>query len=248
MKERGNREAIIVATKVASPMGNRPNDAGLSRHHIMAGVEASLRRLQTDYIDLYQAHSDDKDTPLEETLRAFDDLVKQGKVRYLGASNYSGWRLAKSLWVSDKSNLNRFECLQPVYNLVSRAEYERELEPLCVEENVGVITYSSLASGFLSGKYGKNKEKPGSPRAVAVERRYMHAKGFTVLEAVEKVAEQYNATPSQVAIAWILMRPSVTAPIASTTSVEQTKELVGSLDLKLSPETIAELDKASAWS
>jgi aryl-alcohol dehydrogenase-like predicted oxidoreductase len=248
LKERKNRDDVIIATKVASRMGQRPNDAGLSRRHIIDGVDASLRRLQTDYIDLYQAHWDDKETPLEETMRAFDDLVKSGKVRYIGASNYSAWRLTKALWTSDKYNLNRFECLQPVYNLVKRDEYERELEPLCLSEGVGVITYSSLASGFLSGKYGKNKEKPGTPRAQAVERRYMHAKGFEVLEAVEKVAEQYSATPSQVAIAWILARPSITAPIASTTGIEQTKELIGSLDLKLSAETIAELDKASMWS
>ena len=152
MTARKNRHAVVMASKVMGPMGDGPNDSGLSRQHIMEGVEASLRRLQTDYLDLYQAHWDDRDTPLEETLRAFDDLVRQGKVRYLGASNYVAWRLTRALWESDKRDFARYESLQPKYNLVFRDEYERELEPLCLEQGVGVIPYSSLGSGFLSGK------------------------------------------------------------------------------------------------
>jgi len=153
MAARKNRRAVVMATKVMGPMGSGPNDSGLSRQHIMEGVEASLRRLQTDYLDLYQAHWDDRDTPLDETLRAFDDLVRQGKVRYIGASNYVAWRLTRALWESDKRGYARFESIQPKYNLVFRDEYERELEPLCLEQNIAVIPYSSLASGFLSGKY-----------------------------------------------------------------------------------------------
>ena len=165
---RKHRASVLIATKVCGPMGPGPNDAGLSRTHIMEGVEASLRRLQTDYIDVYQAHWDDKETPLEETLRAFDDLVGQGKVRYIGASNYPAWRLTRALWESQRHGYARYECLQPKYNLVIRDEYERELEPLCLEQGLGVIPYSSLASGFLSGKYRAGetlpKTRPGRRR------------------------------------------------------------------------------------
>ena len=218
MKARGNRHQVVIATKVMGPMGPGPNDTGLSRHHIMDGVEASLRRLQTDYIDLYQAHWDDRETPLAETLRAFDDLVRQGKVRYVGASNYHAWRLTRALWESDRHGYARYETIQPKYNLVMRDEYERELEPLCLEQEIGVITYSSLGSGFLSGKYRAGRALPATPRAAGVEKQYMNARGFAVLSAVDKVAEAVGATPSQVALAWIVHRPGITAPIVSATS------------------------------
>lgn len=247
MRERGNRARIVVATKVGNPMGDGPNDRGVSRARIMDSVEQSLRRLQTDYIDLYQAHIDDRDTPLEETLRAFDDLIRQGKVRYIGASNYSAWRLATALWTSDKHGYARYETLQPRYNLAAREEYERELEPLCQEQGIGVITYSSLASGFLSGKYRAGQPLPSSARAQGVQRGYMNERGFAILDAVERVAREQGATPGQVALAWILARPAITAPIASTTSVEQTRELLGAADVRLSAETLAILDAASAW-
>lgn len=247
MRERGNRARIVVATKVGNPMGDGPNDRGVSRARIMDSVEQSLRRLQTDYIDLYQAHIDDRDTPLEETLRAFDDLIRQGKVRYIGASNYSAWRLATALWTSDKHGYARYETLQPRYNLAAREEYERELEPLCQEQGIGVITYSSLASGFLSGKYRAGQPLPSSARAQGVQRGYMNERGFAILDAVERVAREHGATPGQVALAWILARPAITAPIASTTSVEQTRELLGAADVRLSAETLAILDAASAW-
>src|SRR5919198_3576943 len=162
MAARGNRQAIVMATKVCGPMGPGPNDAGLSRQHIMQGVEASLKRLQTDYIDLYQAHWDDRDTPLDETLRAFDDLVRQGKVRYVGASNYVAYRLTRALWESDVRGFVRYESIQPKYNLVFRDEYERALEPLCLEQQIGVIPYSTLASGFLSGKYRRGEALPST--------------------------------------------------------------------------------------
>ncbi len=247
MRERGNRGHVIIATKVESPMGDDPNERGLSRQHIMAGVEASLRRLQTDYIDLYQAHNDDPGTPLEETLRAFDDLVRQGKVRYVGASNYRAWRLTRALWVSDKNGLERYESLQPFYNLVSRADYERELEALCLDQQIGVIPYSSLASGFLTGKYRAGQPLPASKRAGGVQQRYMNERGFAVLQAVVDVARDRNATPAQVALAWLMARPGITAPIASATSVEQTRELLGATEVRLDSEDIARLDAASAW-
>jgi aryl-alcohol dehydrogenase-like predicted oxidoreductase len=247
MAARRNRSAVVVATKVCGPMGPGPNDTGLSRQHIMQGVEESLRRLQTDYIDLYQAHWDDRETPLEETLRAFDDLVGQGKVRYLGASNYVAFRLTRALWESERHGYARYECLQPKYNLVFRDEYERELEPLCLEQQVGVIPYSSLASGFLSGKYRRGESLPTTARAAGVQKTYMTERGFTVLAAVGKVAAGLGVTPSQVAIAWLAGRPGITAPIASATSVTQLKELLAGVELQLDADARKALDQASSW-
>ena len=247
MAARRNRHAVIMATKVCGPMGPGPNDAGLSRLHIVQAVEASLMRLKTDYIDLYQAHWDDKDTPLEETLRAFDDLVRQGKVRYIGSSNHVAWRLTRALWESDRKGYVRYECLQPKYNLVIRDEYERELEPLCLEQGLGVIPYSSLASGFLSGKYHRGGDLPPTARAAGVQKTYMNERGFAVLAAVEKVAAGVGANPAQVALSWLVHRPGITAPIASATSVAQLKEIVGAVELKLDAEATATLDQASAW-
>ena len=247
MAARGNRPAVVIATKVMGPMGPGANDTGLSRQHIMQGVEASLRRLRTDYIDLYQAHWDDRETPLEETLRAFDDLVRQGKVRYIGASNYVAWRLTRGLWESDRRGYVRYESLQPKYNLVFRDEYERELEPLCLEQGVAVIPYSSLGSGFLSGKYRRGADLPATARAAGVQKTYMTDRGFAVLEAVEKVAAGAGATPAQVALSWLAHRPGITAPIASATSVKQLEELLGGVELRLDAEATAALDRASAW-
>jgi len=247
MAARKNRHAALIATKVMGPMGPGANDTGLSRQHIVDGVEDSLRRLQTDYIDLYQAHWDDRETPLEETLRAFDDLVSQGKVRYIGASNYHAWRLTRALWESDKRGYVRYESIQPKYNLLARDEYERELEPLCVEQGIGVIPYSSLASGFLSGKYRAGAELPKTARAAGIQKSHMNDRGFAILAAVEKVAEKVGATPAQVAISWLAHRPSITAPIASATSVPQLKELLGGIELRLDAEATTTLDDASAW-
>jgi len=247
MATRGNRQELVIATKCGSSMGEGPQQRGLSRRHIMAAAEDSLRRLQTDYIDLYQAHQDDADTPLDETMRAFDDLVQQGKALYIGASNYRSYRLTRALWQSDRGNYARFETVQPFYNLAGREEYERELEPLCRELEIGVIPYSALASGFLSGKYRAGQAMPGSARAGGVQKRYMNERGFAVLAAVDKVAADSGATPAQVALAWLLARPGITAPIVSATTVEQTRELLGAADLQLSAEAIAALDAASAW-
>ncbi len=246
MSTRGNRDRVIMVTKIGSQMGTAPDAKGLSRRYIMEEVEASLKRLQTDYIDVYLAHRDDQETPLEETLAAFNDLVRQGKVRSIGASNYSAARLSQALQISTQHDYARYESVQPPYNLVNREVYERDLEPLCREQGLGVITYSSLASGFLTGKYRSGKDMPSSPRAKGVRERYMNDKGFRVLDQLDRVAKAHNATLSQVALAWILARPGITAPIASATSVEQVRELLGAVTLKLTEEEMTSLDKVSA--
>jgi aryl-alcohol dehydrogenase-like predicted oxidoreductase len=246
-RARGIRHTVVIATKVMGPMGPGANDTGLSRAHIMNAVEASLRRLQTDHIDLYQAHWDDPHTRLDETLRAFDDLVRQGKVRYIGASNYHAWRLTRALWESDRRGYARYESIQPKYNLVFRDEYERELEPLCLEQEVGVITYSSLGSGFLSGKYRRDDSLPDTARAAGVQKNYMNDRGFRVLAALEDAAEKAGATPSQLALAWIIHRRGITSAIASATSVSQLRELLGAVELQLDETTLAALEAASAW-
>lgn len=248
MKARNNRECIILATKVGSQMDNNPEMRGLSRRYILSEVEASLKRLQTDYIDLYQTHRDDQNTPLDETLSALTELVQQGKVRYIGASNYSATRLRKALQISQLHGFARFESVQPPYNLVNRGEYEGSLEELCLEQDIGVITYSSLASGFLTGKYRPSLPLPSSPRAKRIRERYMNQNGFSVLEQIDYIAEASHAADAQVALAWIMARPGITSAIASATSVDQVQELLGSVSLKLSKEQMAALDTASAWS
>ena len=247
MKARNNRERIILATKVGSQMDNNPEMRGLSRRYILSEVDASLKRLQTDYIDLYQTHRDDQNTPLDETLSALTELVQQGKVRYIGASNYSATRLRKALQISQLHGFARFESVQPPYNLVNRGEYEGSLEELCLEQDIGVITYSSLASGFLTGKYRPGQPLPSSPRATGIQERYMNARGFAILEAVDRVAARLGARPAQVALAWILARPGITAAIASATTVAQVYELLRAAELHLDPGTVTELDRASAW-
>lgn len=246
MSTRKNRAQVIIATKLGSTMSTAPNMQGLSRRYMMEEVEASLKRLQTDYIDLYQAHRDDPHTPLDETMSAFDDLVRQGKVHYVGASNYSAARLREALQVSAQHGYVRYESLQPPYNLVNRADYERDLEPLCLEQGLGVITYSSLASGFLTGKYRAGKELPSSPRAKRIQERYMNEQGFRVLEQLDRVAAAHHATVAQVALAWIMARPGITAAIASGTSVAQVRQLLGAVELSLSKEDMEALDSVSA--
>jgi aryl-alcohol dehydrogenase-like predicted oxidoreductase len=212
----------------------------------MDAVDASLRRLQTDYIDLYQAHFDHRETPLEETLRAFDDLIRQGKVRYVGASNYAAWRLTRALWESDRHGYARYDSLQPHYNLAYRDEYERELEPLCLEQGLGVIPYSPLAGGFLSGKYRRSEPLPASARATGIQQRYMNERGFAVLERVERVAADRGARPAQVALAWLLARPSMTAPIIGANSVAQLRETLHAAELRLGAEEMTMLEMAGA--
>ncbi len=240
------RHRLVIATKVRARMGDGPNDEGLSRVHIMHAVEESLRRLQTDYIDLYQAHWPDENTPIEETLRAFDDLIRQGKVRYIGASNYKAWQLMQALWSADKNGLTPFTCLQPHYNLVHRAEFERELRDVCRAYGLGVIPYSPLAGGFLTGKYRKGKPLPQSVRATRLQHLMTDA-NFALLEKMDALAQAKNATLSQIALAWLLADPVITSPIIGANSVEQLDENLGALEISLEREEKAALDQASAW-
>lgn len=240
------RDRIVLATKVRGKMGEGPNDEGLSRVHIMNAVEASLRRLQTDYIDLYQSHWSDAGTPIEETLRAYDDLVRQGKVRYVGASNYAAWELVQALWVSDRHNLVRYDCLQPHYNLLWRAEFERELRAVCKAYEIGVIPYSPLAGGFLTGKYRRDKPMPESKRAEG-RKRAMTEKNFALLDKMDEIAAAHNATLAQVALAWTMADPVVTSPIIGATSEEQLRENLGALNVNLSVEEKKALDDMTAW-
>ena len=244
LKRGENRQRVIIATKVGSEMAQ--GKKGLSKVYILAAVEDSLRRLQTDYIDLYQSHVDDGDTPLDETFEAYAQLIQQGKVRAIGASNYNAKRLGEALQISKKKNLPRYESLQPHYNLYERAEFERELAPLCLRENIGVIPYFSLASGFLAGKYRSEADLAKSARATFVK-KYLNERGFRILGALDQVAKTHSSTPTQVALAWLLAQPSVTAPIASVTNLDQLQELLGAADLKLDPASLEKLNQASAY-
>jgi len=242
MKSRGVRDRIIIATKVGMDMGG--GNAGLSRAWILRAVDESLRRLQTDFIDLYQAHQDDPNTPLEETLGAFASLIEAGKVRAIGASNYSAPRLQEALATSERLGLPRYETLQPHYNLVERKIFEDALEPLCLAEGLGVIPYYALASGFLSGKYRGKADLGQSPRGGGVA-KYLDERGLRILAALDDAARAHAATPAQVALAWLIARPSISAPIASATSVRQLEDFVAAARLRLDDATIAALDRAS---
>ncbi|HEY6968866.1 MAG TPA: aldo/keto reductase [Candidatus Angelobacter sp.] len=244
LKRSGKRQQVVIATKVGMEMG--PDKKGLSKAYILSEVEDSLRRLQTDSIDLYQAHKDDPNTPLEETLEAFALLVGQGKVKAIGGSNYSAKRLLESLDTSRQHSYPRYESLQPNYNLYDRSEYESELEAVCVEQGLGVIPYFSLASGFLTGKYRSEEDLSKSSRGSRVK-KYLDDRGFRILKALDEVAAKYHATPAQTALAWLMARPSITAPIASATSLAQLNELIGAAQLTLDKESIEVLNQASAW-
>jgi aryl-alcohol dehydrogenase-like predicted oxidoreductase len=239
LKQSGKRSEVVVATK----LGMLPPNNGLTRTQIETAVEASLKRLQTDYIDLYQAHKDDADTPLEETLEAFEALIKAGKVRAVGASNYEAPRLKEALEAGAKPGRARYQTLQPLYNLIERG-FEKELQTLCLEHDVGVIPYYSLASGFLSGKYRSEEDLKKSPRGGGVK-KYLNDKGLKVLKALDEVSEAHSATPAEVAIAWVIAQPSIAAAIASATQPEQLDALIKAASLKLGADDLAKLDIAS---
>jgi aryl-alcohol dehydrogenase-like predicted oxidoreductase len=243
LKRSGRRDDIVIATKVGMDMGDAGR--GLAKSHIRAAVEASLRRLQVDVIDLYQSHEDDPKTPLEETLGAYAELIAAGKVRAIGASNYGAARLSEALAVSAEHGLPRYESLQPLYNLVERPAFEAELEAICVQHGLGVLNYYALASGFLSGKYRSEADLGQSARGQGVK-KYLNARGLRVLAALDAVAERLNATPAQVALAWQIARPSITAPIASATSLAQLNDLVSAARLQLDADAIRVIDTASA--
>lgn len=243
LKRSGKRESVVIATKLGIEMG--PGQKGLSRAYMSVAVERSLKRLQTDYIDLYQSHIDDKETPLEETLDAYSKLIAEGKVRVIGASNYDAARLTESLEVAKRLQVPRYECLQPHYNLMERGGYESALEDVCLKNKIGVIPYFSLASGFLTGKYRSEADLGKSVRGGGMK-KYLNERGLKVLAALDGAAKKHSTTPGKVALAWLMARPSITAPIASATSVAQVKELTDAARLKLDAQTIAALDMASA--
>ncbi|MBP2296519.1 aldo/keto reductase [Azospirillum rugosum] len=244
LKSRGNRDRVVIATKVGSEMG--PGRKGLSAAYIRSAVEDSLRRLQTDRIDLYQSHWDDPDTPFEETLGAYQRLIQEGKVRAIGASNLTAARLREALEVAAKAGLPRYETLQPEYNLYDRSGYEAELEGVCRENGLGVISYYSLAAGFLTGKYRSAEDAGKSARGGGVVSKYLNDRGRAILAALDEVAAQHRATPAQVALAWLIARPGLTAPIASASKVEQMGDLVAAARLRLDAASIERLNAASA--
>jgi aryl-alcohol dehydrogenase-like predicted oxidoreductase len=243
LKATGKRDRIVLATKVGMDMGD--GRIGLSARYIRQAVEDSLRRLQTDRIDLYQSHDDDPATPLEETMAAFGELVAEGKVRAIGASNFTAARLAEANAVAARLGVPRYEALQPLYNLVERPAYEAELQPLCVREGIGVINFFGLARGFLTGKYRSEADLAKSPRGGGVK-QYLDARGRRVLAALDTVAARHRATPAQVALAWQMAQPGITAPIASATSVAQLNELLGAARLRLAHDDLQALDTASS--
>ena len=243
LKQSGKRDRVVLATKVGKDMDD--GKVGLAKGYIRSAVESSLKRLQTDVIDLYQSHDDDAATPLAETLGAYADLTREGKVRAIGASNFTAARLTEALNVSRTLGLPRYESLQPLYNLVERAAFEDELEAVCMQHGVGVINFYALASGFLSGKYRSEADLGKSPRGQGVK-KYLNERGLRVLAALDTVALRCNATPAQVALAWQIARPSITAPIASATSLEQLAGLVAAAQLKLDADALRQIDLASA--
>ncbi len=250
LKKRGNRSQLVIATKVFFPTGDGPNDAGLSRKHIMEQIDASLRRLQTDYVDLYQTHCWDASTPLEETLRALDDLVRAGKVRYLGASNYTPSQLMRAIMLSAQHGWARFDCLQPEYSLLVRST-EWELLPLCREEGIGVICWSPLAGGWLSGKYRRGEPPPPDSRVGRADRwddlpeQRESERTWRIVDALREIAAARGKTPAQVALNWLLQQPGVTAPIIGARTLEQLGENLGSVGWALTAEELEQLDAAS---
>ncbi len=244
---KGKRHSVVLATKVADKTGPGVNDIGLSRKHIMKGIEDSLRRLETDYIDLYYIHTPDYTTPMEETLRTLDDLVHQGKVRYIACSNFRAWQLCKALWVSDLHNLARFDCIQPPYNLLTR-DIEYELLPLCASEGVGVCVYNPLAAGLLTGKHDPNKP-PAEGTRFALERmgptyyeRYWSVTNFEAVARFKQIAREYGRSLTQFALAWILSNEIITSAICGATSLTQLEENLGATEVKLSEEELAACD------
>lgn len=244
LKKNNNRDKVIIATKVGSEMGD--GKKGLSKKYILQAAEDSLKRLQTDYIDLYQTHFDDEDTPVEETLEAYAQLIKEGKVRHIGASNLTPDRLKESLQTAFENGLPTYETFQPHYNLYERAAFEDGLEPICLGNNLGVLNYYSLASGFLTGKYRSKDDLDKSQRGGGVA-KYLDDRGFKILAALDEVANQLNTTPATVALAWLIHRPSVTAPIVSATSLKQLDSIIAAPDLKITAHEIEFLTQESAW-
>ena len=242
LRKSGKREEVVIATKLGAELA--PDKKGLSKGYIERAVDDSLRRLQTDYIDLYQSHYDDPATPIEETLEAFNRLIKSGKVRFIGASNFTPERLKESMEISARQGYPAYQSLQPEYNLYDRQKYEQEYEPLVMQYGLGVLNYYSLASGFLTGKYRSEADLSKSPRGQGIK-KYLTDRGFRILTALDEVAEQYGATVAQVSLAWLMAHRGITAPIASATSIEQLHDIAKAAELKLDESAISKLTAAS---
>lgn len=245
LQKSSRRSQVIIATKSGFEMA--PGKKGLSHKHIIASADASLRRLQTDYIDLYQSHTDDETVPQEETLEAYQQLIREGKVRAIGASNFTAARLKSSIEMAKLHGLPGYQSLQPEYNIYDRAGYEKELEPLCRSENIGVISYYSLAQGFLTGKYRTEDDLAKSTRGESVKCEYFNERGWRILKALDEVSAELKTTPARLSLAWLMARPGITAPIASATKLEQLEEMMAAAELKLTPATIEKMNAASAY-
>lgn len=245
MRMRGNRDQIILITKVGSDMGQGKRD--LSKSHIREQVTGSLKRLKTDYIDLYLTHHDDPDTPVSETLEAYNQLIQAGKVRAIGASNLSIERLSESLDFSRKQGMAAYQVLQPLYNLYDRESFETEMAAFCVSQGISVIPYYALASGFLSGKYRSQTDSAKSARGQGVTKKYLNDRGLRILEALDEASRRTGETPAVLSLAWLITKPGISAPIASATSIEQLRSLARAVQIKLSPDTVKLLDAASVW-
>ena len=243
LASRNNRDRVVIATKVG--MGQSGRDGRLDRAYIAESIEGSLKRLRTDYVDLYQSHRDDETTPQEETLQAYADLIKAGKVRIIGASNFSAARLGSALEASVKHGLPRYETLQPQYNLADRAAFESALKPLCLEQEIGVIPYYALGAGFLTGKYRSEADFGKSPRGSSMS-RYLNARGLGILAALDAVAGRHEVEPAAVAMAWLMAQPTIAAPIASATSLAQFRSIAAGAEVVLSAADLAALDQAAA--
>jgi len=244
--DRGVREDIVLATKVRGEMSDRPIDAGLSRRHIMDAIEASLSRLNTEWVDIYWSHWPDQDTPMEETLRAYTNLVESGSVHYIGASNHTAAEIVESLWVSDVNGLVRYEAIQPSYSLARRRDFEKHLLPVIKKYGLGVTSYSPLGGGFLTGKYSKDK-LPDSKRADTTKTRYFKDRNFRIVDTLKEIAAAHDASIPQIALAWVLTQSNVTAPIVGANSPEQLAENLEALDLKLTDDDIGRLNEVSDW-
>ena len=241
LQRRGRRDDVVVATKVGWEVN--PDNKGLAKKYILRAVEGSLKRLKTDYIDLYQSHKDDPSVPVEETLEAYAQLVREGKVRAIGASNFTAQRLQESLYASERHGYPRYETLQNLYNLYDRADFEQHLAATLRRQNIGAIPYYGLAAGFLTGKYRSAADLQKSARGAGIGQKYLNEKGLALLTAIDAVADRQQATPAQVALAWLMQAPGVTAPIASATSVSQVKELLEAMQLQLTAEDLKTLDQ-----
>ncbi len=246
LKSSGNRDDLIIATKVRGQMGEGVNNVGLSRRHIRNQINASLKRLKTKWVDLYQSHFFDEATPIKETLEVYTDLVRDGKVNYIGASNYPAWKLVESLYVSEKYNLAKYQTIQPYYSLARRLRYDDELREVCLKYNIGVIPYSPLAAGFLTGKYKQDQVIPSSDRASGIQDRFFNERGWKILKVLEEVCTEKGITTAQGALAWVMQRPGITSPIIGANTVEQLEETVKAIKITFTQDEMDKLNEVSS--